>query len=269
MRKGWLTSLLMMFFLLMNFTGASIAHSEEHDHWSELNHKSDTILQYVKQQHYEEAAELLDQFADSFLKIDRVKHNLSMGELQVITSTYDEAVHAVRSTSLSHRERILHAYRLRLLTDVYVTSREPLWHQLKEPLIDSLNELHTSKQGTTEVEQKKVNNFISYYETVKPAWSVSLPAERLQKIDSQIQYVHEMMDRSVTQQEWDQHIERIEKELIAVFSGEETDEIYDPSLYWLIITISSAIFSSLSYVGWKKYRAHQSAQSRKKRRQNE
>jgi len=258
-----------MMFVLMNFTGASIAQGEELDHWSELNHKSDTILQYVKQQHYEDAADLLDRFADTFLQIDREKHNLTMGELKVITSTYDEAVHAVRSTSLSHRERVLHVYRLRLLTDVYVTSQEPLWHQLREPILDSLNELNTSKQGTTEVSQKKVNDFISYYDTVKPAWSVSLPPNRIQKVDSQIQYIHHMIESSATQQEWDQHIERLENELIAIFSGEQGDELSDPSLYWLIITISSAIFSSLSYVGWKKYRAHKTGRSKIKRRQNE
>ncbi|WP_416149732.1 sporulation protein YpjB [Salipaludibacillus sp. HK11] len=271
MRKGRFTALLLLtiMFILMMIAGSLSTSAEEQDYWSDLNHKSEAILRYVKEQHYEEAAELLDNFAETFLQINRADHDLTMTELQVITEAYDEAVYAVKSTSLSQRDRILHVYRLRLLTDVYVARQEPLWHQLKEPLLDALNELNTVKQGTTEVSEKKVNNFISYYETVKPVWNVTLPPERVQKIDSQIQYIHEMTNRSVTQQEWVQHIERVEAELIAIFSGEDVDEESDPSFYWLIITISSAIFSSLSYVGWRKYNAHKAARLNKKKRQNE
>ncbi|WP_280768205.1 sporulation protein YpjB [Salipaludibacillus daqingensis] len=270
MRKGRFTSILTMMLLLIVFTGASNAYGEEEKHWSELNQKSDTILQYVKQHHYDEAAEMLDHFGELFLKIDRTKYELTMNELQVITSTYDEAVHAVKSASLSHRERIFHAYQLRLLMDIYVNEDDPLWLKLKEPMLSSLNELLTSKQGTTELSVKKVNHFLSYYETAKPTWKVSLSPQRLQRIDSQIEYLKKMMDEGdVSQQEWDQHMERIEKELLVIFAGEGTEKESDPSLYWLIITISGAIFSSLSYVGWKKYRAQQAERLKRKRRQNQ
>ncbi|PYZ94531.1 hypothetical protein CR194_03075 [Salipaludibacillus keqinensis] len=252
-KRGWLLIVTILFALLI---AASTVNSASEERWTELNHTSDTILQYVKQQHYQEASDLLDTFAQEFLQTNANELGLTMRELQILTETFDEAVYAVTNTALTHNQRVSLVYKLRLLTDVYVHSEEPLWHNMKTSLLTSLKQMQPEDKSNLEVSHEDINEFIAYYDTVKPAWSVALSQEQFQRIHSQVQYLLQMRNQNVSLQEWSQHLERIEQELFHIFDGVDEDEVTDPSFYWLIITVSSAIFSSLSYVGWKKYKGH-------------
>ena len=50
-------------------------------------------------------------------------------------------------------------------------------------------------------------------------------------------------------------IEALQTDLQALFEENETEEDEaDPSLWWVIISTGGIIISTLSYVGWRKYK---------------
>ncbi|WP_218240931.1 sporulation protein YpjB, partial [Pseudomonas sp. 2822-17] len=85
------------------------------------------VLSYVKEGHYDEGNQLLEDFSKQFLAIRASDYHLTMNELQVITTTFQNATEATISISMTHVDRVAYVSQLRLLVDVYDSSYEPLW----------------------------------------------------------------------------------------------------------------------------------------------
>lgn len=251
----WLASFLVIFSVLFYINNGQVS-GEDNEGWSELNQKSDTILQYVKQQHYEEAAQILEGFSEEFLQLLE-EEKLTMKELQVITMTYDDALQAVKSASLPHEKRVQLVYELRLLMDVYMKHEAPLWKNMDQPLLSSLEKLRISAEAEPEQLVGKLQAFVGHYQTVQPALSIAVEQTNFQILQSQIQYLISMSHEPIEPSKWNDHLDKIETQLLLVFA-DESSSAADPSLYWVIITITSAVLSTLSYVGWRKYRAYKS-----------
>lgn len=258
MRKGkqlviWFSCYFLIFSALFYINDGRVS-GDTNDRWYELNRQSDTILKYVKQEHYEEASKILEGFSEEFLEMLN-EENLTMKELQMITMSYDDALEAVRSTTLPHAKRVQLVYELRLLMDAYMEHEGPLWKEMKDPLLLSLEELHISSEAADPKQiDLKLRSFIGHYNTVQPALTVALDQTNLEILHSQIQYLVLMRNESIKPSEWNSHLEKIHAQLILIFDEKEST-LTDPTLYWLIITMSSAVFSTLSYVGFKRYRA--------------
>ncbi|RKL67569.1 hypothetical protein CR203_09470 [Salipaludibacillus neizhouensis] len=272
MRKGkqlliWFSCYFLIFSALFYINDGRVS-GNTNDGWTELNHQSDTILKYVKQEHYEEASKILEGFSEHFLEMLN-EEKLTMKELQVITMSYDDALEAVKSTSLSKAKRIQLVYELRLLMDAYMKHEDPLWKEMEEPLLLSLQSLHiSSDEADLKAIESPLRSFIGHYNTVQPALTVALEETNLQILHSQVKYLVLMTNDSIKPNEWNAHLEKIEAQLVVIFDEEEST-LADPSLYWLIITMSSAILSTLSYVGFKKFRGHKQEVVNKKNRRRD
>ncbi|MCE7792155.1 sporulation protein YpjB [Salipaludibacillus sp. CUR1] len=256
MMTGWWKLVTCALIIFFSFSGTNEGHAEGKEGWSELNRSSDTILQYVKEQHYEEAANIMETFSEKFLKVSAAEQGLSMREMQTITSAYDDTLSAVKSASMPHEERVMKTYKLRLLMDVYADSYEPLWQKMKDPLFNELHGMRMSIEENGNPYTQQTDVFLAYYGTVEPAWSVALEASQYQKINSQMQFLRKMAAGEPSKKDWERHMDVLEEALIEIFEGKMEDEVTDPSFYWLIITVSGAVFSCLTYAGWKKYRAN-------------
>ncbi|MBU9711803.1 sporulation protein YpjB [Evansella tamaricis] len=238
----------------------------ERDLWRDLNKTSDTILHYVKQGHYEDAKQLLEYFSEQFLEIKASDYDLTMRELQVITSVYEEATEAAVSVSLSHEDRVKKASKLRLLVDVYDSSSQPLWKGTKDSLFAPLTSMRNAvNEGDAQKFQQALNLFVENYETVRPAWGVSLSHENYYKTDSQIQYLKSLRSSFGQDSNLAEHLKLMENQLIYIYDGTE-DGASDPSLIWVMLTIGGAIIFALSYTGWRKYRAEQEKEKELKRK---
>lgn len=225
----------------------------ENNIWRELNQTSDTILRYVKEGHYEEAKKLLEHFSEQFLQIRASEHDLSMRELQTITAVYNETLEAMVSVSLSHDDRVHKASKLRLLVDVYDASYKELWLNTKNSLIQPVKNMQNAvEEENPQKFQDEMSVFIKNYEMVRPTWSVRLPIETYQKIDSQVKYLQQLRGKNISDPAIKSHIEIIEAQLLFIYEGGEEDSS-DPSLIWVILTIGGAIVMTLSYTGWRKY----------------
>ncbi|SDY87843.1 sporulation protein YpjB [Evansella caseinilytica] len=236
----------------------TIAAAEDEDNgmklWRDLNQTTDSILRYVKEGYLEEAQQLFHQFSEQFLSIRASDYDLSMKELQVITAVFDEAEEAVISVSLSHEDRINKVYKLRLLVDVYEATYEPLWKKTENTLMTPLKKMALAvEEENPTAFQAEYHQFIQHYEMVRPGWSVSLPDELYQQIDSQVKYLQQLRPDIQNKATITNHIHVMEEQLKAIYEGKQ-DEVSDPSLIWVIITIGGAIVLVLTYAGWKKYR---------------
>lgn len=230
-----------------------VAENDESSKWRELNRTSDKVLQYVREGHYEDAHNLLPVFSEQFLSLQSETSSLSMHELNVITSVFEEVEGATVQVSLPHEERVKAATKLRLLIDVYESSHSPLWLKTKNQTFQALSNVQSIARDQTggNLEQR-INGFISQYEVVRPAWSVSLNTENYQMIESQIQYLRHLRENGTRGEELVNHLDRVERQLEHIYDAKE-DEVSDPQLIWVMVTIGGVIIAVLSYAGWKKY----------------
>ncbi|MCD8510715.1 MAG: sporulation protein YpjB [Bacillus sp. (in: Bacteria)] len=247
-------------------TGNAEVAERENNIWRELNQTSDTILRYVKEGHYEEAKKLLEHFSDQFLEIRASEHRLSMRELQTITAVYNEALEAVVSVSLAHDDRVEKAWKLRLLVDVYDASYKELWQNTKNSLVSPVKNMQKAvEEENSRKFQDEMNIFMKNYEMVRPAWSVRLPVETYQKVDSQVKFLQQLRGKKLDDPDITRHLDTLETQLIFIYDGGEEDSS-DPSLIWVMLTIGGAIVMALSYAGWKKYWGEKEKEREMKRR---
>lgn len=264
---------LLKFIVILSFlivwpvhTGNAEDAERENNIWRELNQTSDTILRYVKEGHYEEAKKLLEHFSEQFLQIRASEHRLSMRELQTITAVYNEALEAVVSVSLSHDDRVQKATKLRLLVDVYDASYKELWLNTKNSLLTPVKNMAKAvDEGNSRKFQDDMSEFVKNYEMVRPAWSVRLPIETYQKVDSQVKFLQQFRGKNLDDPAIARHLNTLESQLLLIYEGGEEDSS-DPSLIWVMLTIGGAIVLALSYAGWKKYWGEKEKEREIKRR---
>ncbi|WP_209122613.1 sporulation protein YpjB [Alkalihalobacillus sp. BA299] len=249
-------SFLLIIISILILSMPSYSYATEHkEYWSSLNDTSDKVLQLVKQEKYEEAKQLLDYFSKQFLSIDHQQSSLSMSDLQIITKSFERAMESVTAVSMNHVERVRLATEFRLVVDALASPHHPLWLSSEQSIMKSLNELKgTMQQKDAQAFRHKVNEFLRLYQMIRPALLVSVEGEQVQKIESLVQF----MDRYGTDMIHDTSMQKqlfvMEKEFQNLYQQVKEDSA-DPSLIWVMLTIGGMIIMSLSYVGWKKYRA--------------
>ncbi|WP_051314691.1 sporulation protein YpjB [Alteribacter aurantiacus] len=266
-RKGFLLlSILILCLLPFAVHADSGIDQEDRELWRELNKTSDTILQFVKEQRYDEAKQLLNHFSQQFLSVRSSDFDLSMNDLRVIVSSYERAEEATTSMSMSHEDRVRTLSSFRLLIDVYDSSKHPLWKETKDSIavpLESMAAAHEDEDRN--LYQQQLNRFLKSYEVVRPAWQATLEPHVYQRFDSQVVYV-----------ERNRHEPRAASNLLSTISimlsdldmifGDVDQDAQDPSLIWVILTIGGAIVFALTYAGWKKYEG-QSEKKKVRRRE--
>lgn len=222
--------------------------------WKTLNQTSDRILQLVKVEQYEEAKQLLDYFSTVFLDIDFQAEGVTMNALRMVTITYEKAEEAVTSVSLPLSERISLVTSFRLAVDALSSDYHPLWLNSEAAVMHAIQSIEEAlKQKDAQAYQHRLNEFLRHYQTIHPALFIDLEVAQLQQIQSQITFLEKRRNQfdpdvliphlSVMKEEWTNLYKR------------EKEDSADPSLWWVMMTIGGMITLSLTYVGWRKYRA--------------
>jgi sporulation protein YpjB len=223
--------------------------------WKELNHTSDQILQLVKQEKFEEAKQLLDYFSVMFLEVDFQEENITMISLRTVTSSFEQAVEAVTAVDLPLDQRIYNVTAFRLAVDALSSEHHPLWLHTEKSIMNSLANMKTAiVEGDLQAYQHRFNEFLRHYDMVRPALMIDIEPQHLQKIDSQITYLERMRSGSIDKDKVLPHFGVMETEWTNLYSMGKQDSA-DPSLWWIMFTIGGMITMSLSYVGYKKFKA--------------
>ncbi|WP_408006515.1 sporulation protein YpjB [Pseudalkalibacillus sp. A8] len=249
--RGVLVALLIM--LLIQLPTTIFAAEDGSDHWKKLSDISYKALQLTKAEKYTDAKDVLRYFEDEYLSLSDQQKKLSMHNLRVFSTSYEESVKVLNKVSATHEERVDALVQLHLLVDAVYSTHQPLWKSTKNELMRPLEQM---KDAAANQELQSFyayfNQFLSEYGKIHAALSVDLPPELLSRIDSYITYLDENRSLIVTTDHQIQQIHVIEAGLIDAFETTKEDSA-DPSILWLIFTVGGGIISTLFYVGWRKY----------------
>ena len=258
--KSKLLIVMIICFLLLPYT---VFSAEETSPIDQLNYLSDEALQLTKSHRYEDAKKILETFSDKFSTVTISDPNFTMDELRIVTIAHNEAVEATTNAAMDPDERINRVTKLRLVIDAISSTKQPLWTQMKEPMLTVFNEVKTAAlNGKREVFNDRLNAFLALYEVVYPSMKIDVSSERIQKLDTRINFVDQYRVEILNDIDARQELLVLESELQTIFDGLTEDEA-DPSLWWVIISTGSIIILTLSYVGWRKYRGeHEKSKNR-------
>jgi sporulation protein YpjB len=250
MKVRILSVLFIIILLLPNVTNA-----ESTDSWAKLDELSGQALLMVKQERYEEAKQLLQQFSNEFLMINFRNGLFSMDELRIITVTHNGALEAVTSTSNNFDERLARVTQFRLVIDAISSEHQPLWTEMEDSIMTTFSVMkqHVLEDGDNQSYQHQLNIFLKKFDIIHPSIQVDLPSSQIQRMDSHIHFLDSYRSEELKKSTRIQQMEQMELDLKELFDKMTEDEA-DPSLIWVMISTGSVIILTLSYVGWRKYK---------------
>ncbi|CEG27641.1 sporulation protein YpjB [Bacillus sp. B-jedd] len=220
-----------------------------------LDSISDDAFQMVKNQRYAEAQKLLNYFSEQFDGMSSDRLHFSLDEARIITVSHDEALEALASPAAAHQERLNKVTRLRLVMDALATSSEPLWTEMEDSVMSTFAKAKKSAlEGNSEAYHTNVNSFLSLYNLIYPSMKIDRSAEDIQRLDAKVDFLQDYKPSGSIRKAEMEELESLQASLQAIFDGIEEDEA-DPSLWWVISSTGSIIILTLSYVGWKRFRA--------------
>ncbi|WP_096200918.1 sporulation protein YpjB [Bacillus sp. FJAT-45350] len=240
--------------LSMNFS-VSAENGVDENKWKELNQTSDKILQLVREEKLEEAKQLMNYFSKQFLSINFDDTSISMNDLRVVTNSFNEAMGAVNAVSLGKDERVLLVMELRLAIDALTTEHNPLWLNSQDMVMKSIKQMRqAAKEGDSQAFQHETNQFLRQYQMIRPAIMLDLQPHQFQRIEAHIQFINRYRTEFIADKSRIEHLDSLEEDFIQMYERVQKDSA-DPSLLWVMLTIGGMILTSLSYVGYKKYKA--------------
>lgn len=232
----------------------TVLAAEDPSPMMKLDGMVEEALQLTKNEHYAEAKQLLNDFSEEFTKLAIRKQTFSMDEIRILTVAHDQALKALNSTTMTPEQRIDAVTTFRLVMDALTSRYQPLWTEMKEPVLTAFQQVKdAAKIGNKAVYQQTVNHFLEKYSIIEPSLKVDIPVEEVQKLDAKIQFIDQYSANHLKEKKAMSQLNDLQSDLQKLFEGTEEDEA-DPSLWWIIILTGSIIISTLSYVGWRKYK---------------
>jgi sporulation protein YpjB len=220
---------------------------------NELDEIADQALQMTKAGRYEEAKHLLSYFSEEFQSLS-VQQSFSMDELRILTISHNLAVESVNQTSADLEQRVNAVTKFRLVMDALNSQYQPLWVEMEDPIMEAFNGVKSAAEnGNVNEYHSTLNLFLSKYNIIQPSIKLDIPVERAQALDARISYLDHYRQDVLEGTETMSELTSLETDLEKLFENMTEDEA-DPSLWWVIISTGSIIVSTLSYVGWRKYK---------------
>jgi len=248
MKKALLLSLILLLLPFQNYTYAN----ESKTNSDTFNIYMDKALQFVKTQQYEEAFHVV-----SYLDRQLVDENLDYRneEKNFISVVFTEVNRHSEDPLKFHEEIIHNLTKARLYTDSINNQENPLWKNYDKTVFHTINSLReAAENGNDSGYQQQVNILMKTYDLLYPSMIKHVKDTRMIKLDSRMSELDINRNELLLTNEWNEAIEVIQADLQYAFYGLEQDDA-DPSLWWVIITTGSIIILTLSYVGWRKYKA--------------
>ncbi|WP_026563911.1 sporulation protein YpjB [Bacillus sp. UNC41MFS5] len=243
---------LFLFVIIMMLTPTTI-YAEQQSPMEKLDDISDEALQMVKFHRYEDAKRLLDYFSNQFTSITGTDPPLTMDEVRIINTSHDEAMEAAVSSNMKYEERINKLVKFRLVIDAIATSHQPLWVEMEDQIMTAFHQAKdAAKKGDSGNFHTNFNSFLSLYNVIYPSMKIDVSVENVQRLDARIDFINEYRSLVVSDTKSQQELDKLDTDLVKLFSNMEEDEA-DPNIWWVIISTGSIIIMTLSYVGWRKY----------------
>lgn len=176
----------------------------------------------------------------------------------MLATSLEQALQVIESPEGKEREAVEAVTSFRLAADAVVSQYQPLWVEMEQPVMSSLQSLkETSAAADSSGFHASLNTFLANYDIIQPSLKVDISKERLQSLEEQVRYVDQHRTAFLAGEEQEGKIHQLEKEMNMVFKEVSQEEASQPSLGWIISITGGIIITTLSYVGWRKYKGHQ------------
>lgn len=245
--------LLLMLFVII-FTIGTPIYAMTSSNINKLNQKSDEALQMVKIKRDEDALHLLQSFSEELLAMAGKENVFNSDELKIITAAYDGALKSLQTTENTYDYKVNALTKLRLVVDAVSSNHRPLWTEMEESMMTTFSE---TKKAVSEKNSQQFHNELNalliQYDLIYYSLKVDVKPETIQTVDARFQYLDQYRPQIFESVSSQKELDELQDEMKEIFDEMKKDEA-DPSLWWVIISTGSIIISTLSYVGWRKYK---------------
>ncbi|MDQ0205938.1 sporulation protein YpjB [Alkalicoccobacillus murimartini] len=223
---------------------------------SDVNQTADLVLQLTKQGDFAEANQLLESITYTWEEQSTNMQPFFTTEAeQSVLLTLHQAKLALQSSDMEESERIDRVTSFRLTLDAVTNDSQPLWLFSETSLLKAADELgEAALLETPEGFYYQLNEINRQYQVIRPAVTIQATSD-LYLLDQQLDVFlssKEQVDSNVRAA----YAVQLKEDIETMYEDYNKDEA-DPSLFWIMFTIGGMILFSLSYVGWRKYRASQ------------
>lgn len=228
-----------------------------------INELADEALNFAKTNRFDEAKNIIQTIND----ILNSHYILTADESRILQSSFNELIRSLDHDSINEEHVLRNLTKYRLVVDAVFTEHMPLWGEMEDSVLtafQTLKDAYHIKDNDLFIHELK--GFLSIYDLIYPSIVLDVPIEKVQKIDAQIQYLEQNAQQIFISENGIETMEAIQMDLENLFEGTEEDEA-DPSLWWVIISTGGIIVLTLTYVGWRKYKAEKERKSRYKKKQ--
>ncbi|WP_064091041.1 sporulation protein YpjB [Rossellomorea aquimaris] len=246
-----------IFFLLFLMPQPLFA-AESSSPLNKLDEMAELTLQMTKAGRFEEAKMLLNDFSNEFTTVN-AQQSFSMDELRILTISHNLALESINNSTGDLEQKVNAVTKFRLVMDALYSQYQPLWVEMEDPLMEAYSGVKLAvEEGNVEKYHTTLNVFLSKYNIIEPSIKLDVPVERAQALDARISYLDHYRQKVLESTEAMAELSSLETDLEKLFNNMTEDEA-DPSLWWVIISTGSIIVSTLSYVGWRKYKGESEA----------
>ncbi|MDN4527647.1 sporulation protein YpjB [Fictibacillus fluitans] len=240
-------------FLLLMPADVHAAGSDQHPDFDNVTRLSDKALELAKEERYKEASEVLFYMSSQFGK-DVAKSDLADDKIRMVDMTMENTIETLGRAEESRDVKISTLTGVRLLMDALVSDHQPLWKQTEYQIMNPIKAMQLSlKKREDQSFQEAANEFLANYNMIRPAVSMDVTEAVFDQVDGDVQYIEGTRTNMISAKESREKLTSIQKDFEKLFDAKEDSS--DPSLFWLIFSIGGIIFSTLFYVGWRKYKA--------------
>ncbi|MFY4775999.1 sporulation protein YpjB [Metabacillus sp. RGM 3146] len=242
-----------VFLIVIMLSGGMKAEAESKVDWTSLNEISHEAFHLAKEQHFEEALQLITYFGKQFKKLNMDTAKISYQQLRIIAAVHEKAVEKLENKS-TPEEKIKAVTQFRLLTDALFSENEPLWGSMESPIMTTFSGVKAElEKGSHKAFIEDWNKFLSLYDIIYPSITIDLDPQKVKNVDKDISIIKNAQFESYSEETRNKRLVVMENDLKALFERVKDDEA-DPSLIWVIISTGSVILLSLSYTGWRKFK---------------
>ncbi|RFU68482.1 sporulation protein YpjB [Peribacillus saganii] len=251
---------ILLLFLFVMSVPMSAVFAQSSASLGKLDDISDEALQLARLHRYDDSAKMLNYFSEQFLEATGEEKLFSMDELRIITVAHNDALKAVKDLEQEDEEKINSITKFRLVMDAVQSTHQPLWTSMEDQMMATFSQAKEAvlTQNSKQFENK-LDTLLAQYDMIQPSLKIDLDPERVQKLDARLSFINQYRPQVFSEKASQKELDELHDDLVSIFD-EMTEDETDPSLWWVIFTTGSIIISTLSYVGWRKYKGDKEKQ---------
>ncbi len=220
-----------------------------------LDDLADQTLQFTILGRFEDAQHILDLFGKNFSDITKDRNALTEVEIHEIQAAQQKAIKVFDSENFEKNSASDKVTSFRLAVDAVQKEGAPLWTKMREPILETLSKAEAAIQASdTDTFDELITQMVNQFEVIAPSMKIDVKSATANALEREVKFINDYRDQVFSDRNSNKEITKLKADLEAIFREMEHVRS-EPSIWWVIATTGSIIMATLSYVGWRKYKA--------------